>query len=289
MIVLRTPALELEVLPEVGGKVAQICHRESRTDVLIGPRRSYRAIPPDRPWVEYDTSGIDDCFPNVDQGPYPFEPWREVALPQMGEWARGGWDVVAADSRAVTLERAGSVLPYLARKRIELTDDSTLRLSYNVRNTGCDSFHYVWSAHPLIAVGETFSLRLPGQELRFVTFPHDGKTYRWPTYRAVDLSSEWLPRGKTLKAFAFGLSAGWCELVAFGRTLRFEFDLTVNPIVGFWFNNYGFAGGGAEPFRCIAVEPCTSPTDVLHALPATTYPVLAPDACADWSWSIGVG
>lgn len=289
MIVLRTPALEVEVLPEVGGKVAQIRHRESGADVLIGPRKPYRAIRADRPWVEYDTSGMDDCFPNVDQSPYPFAPWREVALPQMGEWVRGAWDVVAVDARAATLERAGSVLPYLARKRVELVNDSTLRLSYNVRNTGRDSFHYIWSAHPLIAVGETFSLRLPGQDLRFVTFPHDGDTYRWPNYFGVDLSSEWLPRGRTVKTFVSGLSAGWCELVAFGRRLRFEFDLSANPVLGLWFNNYGFAGGGDEPFRCIAVEPCTSPMDVLHALPATAYPSLEPGACADWSWSIGAG
>jgi hypothetical protein len=289
VIVLRTPALEVEILPDVGGKVAQIRHRESGRDLLISPRRPYRPIPSDRPWVEYDTSGMDDCFPNVDEGSYPFEPWRGRRLPQLGEWVRGAWDVVHAETHAVTLERAGSVLPYRATKRVELADDNTLRLTYNVRNTGREGFAYIWSAHPLIAVRETFEVRLPGRELRFATFPDNGEAHRWPAYEGVDLSREWLPRGKTLKAFVSGMDAGWCELVADELLLRFDFDLSANPVVGLWFNNYGFAGGGDRPFRCIAVEPCTSPTDVLHALPATAYPFLAPASHAHWSWSVRVG
>ena len=101
MIVLASPALEVAVLPEVGSKIAQIRFISSAQDLLVPPRRPYRVLPVDRPWVEYDTSGMDDCFPNVDEGPYPLEPWRNRPLPQMGEWVRGSWETVSADDRRI--------------------------------------------------------------------------------------------------------------------------------------------------------------------------------------------
>ena len=180
------------------------------------------------------------------------------------------------------------MLPYVARKSVELIGDRALRLSYTVRNLGTERFHYIWSAHPLIAVGESFSVRLPGDRLSFVTFPHDGQKYRWPMYRGVDLSREWLPHGQNLKVFVSGMSTGWCELLTCGRMLRFEFDLNAHPIVGLWFNHYGFRGGGDEPFRCIAVEPCTSPTDVLHALAPDAYPSIAAGSSAEWWFTVTI-
>lgn len=286
MTLIRTPALEVAVLPEVGGKIGQIRYRGS--EMLIQPRSAYRTVPADRPWIEYDTSGMDDCFPNVDEGPYPWDPWRDMRLPQLGEWVRGTWDVAAAGASHVTLERTGTVLPYRVRKLVECAGERTLRVTYEVVNTGAHGFRYLWSAHPLIAVGETFEVRLPGKDLHYATFPDRAGACQWPWFEGLDVSRQWLPRGRTLKVFVSGLSEGWCQLTTLGRKLRFEFDLAATPFVGLWFNNYGFAGGGHEPFRCIAVEPCTSPTDVLHALPPAAYRFLEAGSAAKWWFSLSV-
>lgn len=287
-MLIHTPVLEVTVLPEIGGKIGQIRHRPSGIDLLVPPRRRYRTLPTDDPWVGYDTSGMDDCFPNLDEGPYPVDPWRGRKLPQMGEWVRGAWQAISANDREVTLERAGLLLPYVARKRIHLAHDTTLRVTYELRNTSSDGFRYIWSAHPLMLAGDSFSLHLNGRDLPVKTFPDRGKTGHWPLFDGRDLSAEWVPYGTTLKAFVCGMTEGWCELVTCGRRLRIEFDPTFSPVLGLWFNNYGFAGGGQEPFRCIAVEPCTSATDVLDALPASDYPILAAGSAATWWFALRV-
>ena len=73
MLLIQSSLLEVEILPEVG-EVGQIRDRESGYELLITPQKPYRTIPEDGNWTEYDTSGMDDCFPNIAAGPYPFEP-----------------------------------------------------------------------------------------------------------------------------------------------------------------------------------------------------------------------
>jgi hypothetical protein len=58
----------------------------------------------------------------------------------------------------------------------------------------------------------------------------------------------------------------WCALRLQAHTLRFSFDSGAVPVLGLWFNNFRFPSESARPFQCIAVEPCTSPTDSLDAL-----------------------
>lgn len=282
MIQLQSSALLVSVLPEVGGKIAQICDRVSGKELLVAPRRPYRTIPLDGDWLQHDTSGMDDCFPNVAQGRYPQAPWADTHLPDLGEWTHGVWDVSQANSAHVVLERAGSALPYFARKTVRLVEESSLELSYSVENRGNAPIRYLWSAHPLIIVGDSFRIELPGGNLMYRTFPPDGRVQRWPNYRGNDLSRQWIPRGANLKIFITGLSEGWCALHLPSYSLRFRFDIELVPVLGLWFNNFGFPAG-ERAFRCIAVEPCTSPSDLLDDLAHSEYPVLVPGESTQWS------
>jgi hypothetical protein len=286
-VVIRSSVLEVEVLPEVGGKIGRIGDLRSSRSLLVPPQRPYRTIPAGDRWIDYDTSGMDDCFPNIDEGPYPREPWTGVRLPQLGEWVYGSWRVASSDERGATLERRGGVLPYRASKRIGFAAEDTLLLRYRVENHGQAPFQYLWAAHPLIAAGNEFELRLPAGALAFVTFPPDGRQHHWPRYDAIEVSREWIPHGTALKIFVTGLAEGWSELRFPTHALRFTFDVARTPVLGVWFNNFGFPPR-REPFRCIAVEPCTSPSDLLHALEPVAYPVIEPASAAEWWMTIQV-
>src|ERR1039457_366069 len=65
-------------------------------------------------------------------------------------------------------------------------------------------------------------------------------------------------------------------------------DVRATPVVGVWFNNFGFPAGDAVPFRCIAVEPCTSPSDLLDDLPAHAYPCVPAGGSAAWSLGLEI-
>ena len=80
MLRIESPKLAVDVLPEVGGKIGQIRDKLSGREFLVAPRKPLRTIPLDGDWLQYDTSGMDDCFPNIAAGPYPEE--KHCSRPQ---------------------------------------------------------------------------------------------------------------------------------------------------------------------------------------------------------------
>ena len=283
-LTLRSDVLEVTVLPEIGGKIARITHLATATDLLVPTHRPLKTLLPGSKWVDGDTSGMDDCFPNIDEGVHPE---TGGALPQMGEWVYQGWQVHQVDSSSVALELDGVALPYRARKAVRLSAPDTVLFEYSVRNTGDTAFSYMWSAHPLIRVEDEFEIAVPPTTLTYVTFPDDGLVREWPLFGSVDLSRDWIPTRSTLKLFLRGLDEGWCELRMPGYSLRFDFDPDLTPVVGLWFNNFGFPAAGPR-FRCIAVEPCTAATDMLHLVGDSTRSVLKPREEAAWWMSLRI-
>jgi hypothetical protein len=288
MIRLQSSALQVDVLPEVGGKVGQIRHKLSGRDLLIPPQRPYRTIPIDGDWLKYDLSGMDDCFPNVAGGAYPAPPLTSAKLTDLGEWTHSEWNVRHMEPARLVMERTGNTLPYFAVKTIRFADQQTLEFSYSVENRGTFPLRYIWSAHPLIAVQESFRLRLPAGPLSFRLFPPTESVYSWPLYQGTDISTQWIPLGTTLKTFITGLTEGWCALELPEHNLRFSFDTQAVPVVGIWINNFGFPRDHGRPFRCIAIEPCTSPSDLLDHLDPNAYSRIAPGSIAEWSMRLTV-
>jgi hypothetical protein len=285
---LESSALSVDVLPGVGGKVAQIMDKVSGCGLLVPPQKAYRPIPVGGDWLTHDTSGMDDCFPNVAAGTYPDAPWTSAKLPDLGEWTHASWKVIELRSDALVMEMTGHALPYSAVKTIRFADERTIEFRYSVRNGGQFPLRYIWSAHPLFAVEGKYQIALPPGEMMFRLFPPDKRVYSWPALNGRNLSAEWIPRGTTLKVFVTGLTEGWCALVLPKHTLRFDFDLHTLPVVGIWFDNFGFPRDSARPFRCIALEPCTSPSDLLDNLGAHAYPRIPPGELREWSMQMTV-
>jgi hypothetical protein len=289
VITLESSALLVDILPEVGGKVAQIHVKATGRKLLVPPQRPYRPIPADGDWLSHDTSGMDDCFPNVAGGAYPWAPWTSARLPDLGEWTHSSWNVKASRSNELVMEMAGHALPYSAVKTIRFSDDRTIEFSYCVENRGAFPVRYLWSAHPLIAVDEEYQLELPPGDMSFRQFPPNENVYSWPILKERHISTEWNPQATTMKIFVTGLTEGWCALVLPEHTLRFTFDLRTLPVVGIWFNNFGFPRDGNPPFRCIAVEPSTSPSDLLDNLEAHAYPRILAGDSKQWSMRLSIG
>lgn len=288
MIVIESARLVVEVLPEVGGKVAQIIDKASGRTFLVPPQQPYRTIPVDGDWLKHDTSGMDDCFPNVAAGHYSEFPWMGAKLPDLGEWTHGTWDVKKKASAEIAMTMNGRALPYAAKKTIRFVNDETLEFEYRVENLGQAPFRFLWSAHPLITVEDDFELKMPKGEMDLRVFPPDGVSGCWPMFRGTCLREEWIPQGTTLKVFLSGLSEGWCSLLLPSHTLTFSFDLEQVPAIGLWFNNFGFPSSDGKPFRCIAIEPCTSPSDLLDDLAAKAYPRIHANESAEWKMRLSI-
>jgi len=147
---------------------------------------------------------------------------------------------------------------------------------------------YIWCAHPLIEAGDSFEVRLPSGRHAYHVFPHDGAVREWPHFEGLDLTHDWIPRGRTLKLFVTGLEEGWCELRLPGETLRFEFDVESLPALGIWYNHFGFPRDGSPPFRCIAIEPSTAASARLDALEPSAYPAIPPGGASHWALRLSI-
>src|SRR3954470_15956569 len=132
---LRSRSLEVEVLLDVGAKIAQIRDLRDGRLWLVRPQSPYRTLQKGTDWTDYDTSGMDDCFPNVEVCTYPFPPWKGESLPQLGEWVYGSWDVVSDSAREVTLTRSGNKLPDRATKVVGIVDNA-VSVAYRLENPG---------------------------------------------------------------------------------------------------------------------------------------------------------
>ena len=286
-LVLENAWLRVEVLPCVGGKVAQILDFCSGKKLLVPPQKRYATIPLGAFWTDYDISGMDDCFPNVALCPYPARPWVGTPLPDHGEWVYGAWDVEKATKREIHMRRVGTSLLYGARKTI-LLSGNTLEFKYEVQNAADAPLIYLWAAHPMLVVDESgYVLTLPRETLSFRTFP-GGAQGKWPFFESLDLSREWIPPGQTLKLFIENLTEPWCELRVADCVLTFAFDLVTTPKLGIWFNHFGFPEPSRKPLRCIAIEPCTSASDRLDDLTPQNYPKIAAGKAVSWSMTMKV-
>lgn len=266
---MQSQRLRVAVLPGVGGKISRIEH--DGRELLVQPAHEHETVPFGAIWTDFEISGMDECFPNIEAtSGYPHD---------HGEWAYGTWNVAQSDGRSITLQR--ETPKYSARRTMHLVGDEEIKFAYDVLNTGNDRLRYLWAAHPLFDVSDgRFELTLPSEGGKMRVFP-TGETGEWPMWHGVDLRREWPPAGTSLKMFILETRKQWCELRLSQVKIRLTFNGDDAKSLGIWFNNGGFATGTAS--RCIAVEPTTSASDRVGDALVERYPEIAPGERRQWS------
>ncbi len=177
-LTLRSSALAVTTIPELGGKIVSIRRRgadDAEEEVLWrNPTRSLHSTHFDALFEDYDTSGYDECFPGIGAGPFPTPPWAGVNNPDHGEvWAlpwrveQTGMSEPASPgtmprrSPGVRLSVHGVRFPYLLEREMTFLAPDRLALQYRATNHASVELPYIWSAHPLFAVTPTTRLVLP--------------------------------------------------------------------------------------------------------------------------------
>jgi hypothetical protein len=140
-VALESDALQVTVIPELGGKIARLTSRATGREWLWrNPHLLYRRAAPGDSYVAlHDTGGIDECFPEV-HGEVFGRPW--------------------------TVERGGAALAFSgAGYRLERSlrlDGASLELSYALENEGHRELPFVWCLHALFAIEPGMRIELPG-------------------------------------------------------------------------------------------------------------------------------
>jgi hypothetical protein len=299
---LKTDTFCVDVLPELGGKIASI--RQNGVEILQQPLLPYAPRTLSTAFEESDASGFDECLPSVSACDID-SPDGKLSIPDHGEFWRVCHDAVSPNETELRLTSTGSVLPLRFERKLSLLAEpgrhttNTLHIEYGLENIGQHEIHYAWSAHPLFAVDPGDRIHLPAS-INTVTVENSarrrlgasGAVHPWPfaqlssgEFANLDqVGHESDNVGDKLYA-APPAADGWCaiERKSAGLRVQVEFDPALTPWLGLWLCYGGWPEHQALRQFCVALEPCTSPVDSLStAIAAGQARTLAPGQCDLW-------
>ncbi len=269
-IVLRNDFIELEVSPELGGKISRLCDRRSGRDWLWkNPHLPMRPPQYGESYVEnIDSGGWDEIFPSVSPSKA-----GGFDIPDHGDLVGLPWEVIEQSDKMLFLGCDTRFAHCRFERRITL-DGEKLRFDYRLENRSDKILPWLWCAHPLIALEPGMKLLLPpliAMELKGGVGVKPEKFF-WPeakkSKRRLDVVPD--PSSPDFRPFAAKIFTGFAEaeeftLIAPDRrsALIFAWDSRQVPYLGLWLNCRGWSGCGSAPYFNLGIEPTNAPFDDL--------------------------
>ena len=292
---------EVQVIPDLGAKISSIRWR-GRELLAANPRKPLRRAQYAAGYAEYDASGFDECFPTIGPCLYPAYPWAGTQLPDHGELWPLPWSY-QLQNNACELQVHGIRLAYTFSKTISFGDTDAIRFHYRLSNPTAFGLHYLWSAHPLLALQPGMRILLPHGTRVSVDWSKGsrlgeiGTQHNWPNTldcsgRPVDLSlilGE--DAGTVEKLYTTPLVEGWCALYnpADGSFTAFTFPTAKVPYVGLSINLGGWPVDGPGYYN-LGLEPCSGYPDKLdRAIEQGTCSTLEGQAEIEWDIHLHAG
>lgn len=232
--ILENDFLVVKVLKEFGGKIASIYHKELEYEVLFQPTdNSYRVPELGGAFSDYDTSGIDEMLPTIDECYYP-NSYKKMN--DHGDiWAQK-WNYKEDGNVLISNVRCDSIKLDLIRS-ISLDGESIL-LDYKLYNPTSQELYYLWAFHGLMNFDDS-------TELEFFTDSQienviDGSAYDFNYLKLGDY-----PDGGSYKFyFVDEIENGKVKVLNRNNNLLIEFnyDTEINKFLGVWITKGGFKG-----------------------------------------------
>jgi galactose mutarotase-like enzyme len=273
---LATPAVEVEVVSEIGARVVSLRDlRRDREWLLQGEPPSEAE---GMSWSEEgavfsgrESFGWDECLPTVSVCADPLDSRAPPLRDHGDQWGRGAY--LAIDHEGGAIEHAWSVprWPYRLSRRLSFADEQTLLARYQLTSLADASLPLLWSQHPVFRLEPGTRLELPGvtQVVRtgqlVIDLPEDAA---WPQAtssdgRSIDLSVVHTGLGWATKLYA-DAPQPVKGVAPDGARLSLDWDRDYAPILGIWLAYGGWPADG-EPCEQVALEPTTSAHDDLAA------------------------
>jgi len=312
---LENERMSVSLLPEAGGKIAELIDRQSGRNWLWQNQH----LPIRRPVYgsdygrELDSGGWDEILFSTSPCEVGLPDGTQHGIPDHGDLVGQMWTVektAALDSGSAVchLATAGRAFDYQwSRAAILDAERPLLTLEYSLENTGNSPWPWAWCAHPLIAVERGMRIELPtGQEFRVADLKSSNLSqlsgeFAWPRLPSCDRSeidlsasfeSDSEPDRFAAKLFVKSASPGAVSVsTANGaERLSFRYDEREIPWLGLWINNRGWSGCGSQPHLNLGLEPSTSPCESLaEAIAEDLVEHLESGKVRTWSLSIEVG
>jgi hypothetical protein len=200
--------------------------------------------------------------------------------------------MIQDDAVVYTCVWEGLNLPYTFMRSIEIGADAAIDVSYRVKNHGEADLHWIWCAHPLVALQPGMALYTPAG----TTFLHANQkgelvsdapeSIVLPDQRVLDLTH--LPdvtSAMTAKLYSDVLPSGWVALQAANGRLTMRWDSAEIPQLAVFINAGAWSNDGQSPNYNMGIEPAIGVYDRLSDAYSrtTTYATLPPGQQRSWS------
>ena len=261
---LRSQAVELRVLPQLGAKLFSLRHLPSAREWMWSPTNDAPlfANALEDAFPQSTLVGGDECIPTI----APCR-WRNRELPDHGEAWSQSWDWKLEDGALTT--RLELPISPLSFQRVISLENETVHLRYTLQNLSDEPLEYIWALHPLMAIKDGDQIVLPSDCHRVrvdaavgCALGERAAELDWPMPRP-DVRLDDLDFGRpncALKVFTSRLSQGKAAIHNrhSGEYLRFAFDVQELDTLGIWINRGGWAG-----HHHVAIEPTGGAPDAL--------------------------
>lgn len=258
----NTKAIKMEndfisiiILPNIGSKIASIYSKEKDFEFLFQNKADrYKKAEFDSDFKNYDCSGFDDCFPNIDRSKL-FINNELYTYPDHGEIWSADFDYKIKDNNLI-LNYESRYFKYCYKKEIKIIDNKIV-IDYKIKNNLDTAFPAIWTMHCLLKYSKELKLNFPEEMNKIVNvqqskylgekntkhnFPITadifGKKYRLDRVnnRKEVLSEKYYNHNKLISG----------EVSAFYPNQDSEFAIKFNeaklPYLGFWLTEGDFKG-----------------------------------------------
>ena len=270
VIRLENDLLQVDVLPQMGGKIIHFFHKAlGREFMWSNPRLHLRELPVGAGYDDHFFGGWDELLPNDEPEVIDGEPWADH-----GELWTCPLNVETTWTR-VSLSGTLPINPLFYRREMWLDEEKpVLHMKAIVVNRGRKPIDFLWKLHPALRVSPGAEIIVPALtgipvDPDFSRFGHL-KEFSWPNATDREGNPVWADRvpemdGQTEFLYLTGLQEGRCSLAHKEEDWHFSvtFPREVFPTV--WvFASYG----GWRDHEVLILEPCTTWPKVLsEAIP----------------------
>jgi hypothetical protein len=247
-VVVQNDVIECEYIPVLGGKMTRLTDRRTGREWLWRhPRMPYQQVPSTANYVAVaDTGGWDECFPTVGGVITRWRRGRGQPSPTMvncgAKTPTVTW-LVQDDAVVYTCVWEGLSLPYTFMRSIEIGTNASIDVLYRVKNHGDADLHWIWCAHPLVALQPDMALHTPAG----TTFLHANQQGELvsDTPESIVLSDQrvldltYIPdvtSAMTAELYSDVLPSGWVALQASNGRLTMRWDSAEIPQLAVFIN-----------------------------------------------------
>lgn len=303
----NTKAIKIEndeaviiILPKLGGKIASFYLKSSDFELLDQNQETvYKEARLGDSFELFDTSGFDDCFPNIVES-IEFIEGKEVKYPDHGEiWSASfDYEIDQKSRDTLRLEYYSSTFSYIFKKVITL-DASTLKIDYEITNIGDTTLHSFYTMHCLTRCEEDMQIWIEddvekvvnvtesqylGEEGTIHSFPLTSDAYG-NDYRLDRVFAK--EANKFEKYYVLGpVDKGRCGIYYPNKNVTFTmtYNAVVLPYLGFWVTEGGFKNS----YNC-ALEPSSGYYDSMEkCFESGKYDKIYPGASLDFTLKLSL-